>query len=417
MLKIFSISWFSYWTLFLSMPFSSIYDAVFEAFFLQFLFFILVFFGYLSVRFGLYFPPRPKLLQVQKIDNANLLFICILFSLIGTALLVFDKIYIQGIDYSRGLAVAREEWRKAGLEREGAASSIFSILGYVFNSGYFIAAILLMLTGQNIKVRYKLIYMVSIFLLLMLNSFISGGRSNVLLLMILVLCLSYSIRDFSFRKVLGKKLWLVLLFTSVFSIFYIGYIFNSRALASEMTPIEYLKSFSPYLGLSIYPWYYNLSLPSFLMEILSLIVLCVAYITHSIATTAALVTNGQGDEVVVFVHILNLMHKVGLVGEVNSNWLLSGRFPSLPGGIYYQFGYLGFFVVSIALGMMSAFSDFLYRYRPSNLIVLFLYLTLFSVLVASPLLLILDFMSYPFIWVLVLMIFCYKGFVGFIKRC
>ena len=59
---------------------------------------------------------------------------------VDLAALTYDKLFIQKIDYSAGLAFAREEWRQLGEEREGQASSIFSVIGYLLGSSYYVAA-------------------------------------------------------------------------------------------------------------------------------------------------------------------------------------------------------------------------------------------------------------------------------------
>lgn len=417
MIRFFMLSWVLYWLMFFVLPAESIYEGVFEAFLLQLLFVFLVVFGFFSFKLVLPVSKAPELYDVYSKNNIKMLKICLSVSIIGTVFLIFDKVYIQGIDYSKGLAAAREAWRREGLERGGSVSSAYSVIGYLFNSGYFIAAIIFITSGSQLTALNRFLTLILIFILLMLNSVIAGGRSNVLLMAILVSCTVASIRGFSIRELLGRRL-VILLYLAVFlSGFYMLYVFASRANASGMTPVEYVESFGPYLGLRVYDWVFEFNDPSIMMDLLALIILCIGYLTHSLATTAALVTHGTGNEIVVFVHLANIFHKMNLMDAPNVNWLLAGRFPSLPGALYYQFGFYGFVVLSLALGWLSSIGQHLYRLKPKSLIFMFINISMFSILITSPLLLVLDFMSYPFIILFLVITVFLKSFFMSLKRC
>lgn len=417
MIRFFMLSWVLYWLMFFVLPAESIYEGVFKAFLLQLLFVFLVVFGFFSFKLVLPVSKAPEPYDVYSKNNIKMLKICLSVSIIGTVFLIFDKVYIQGIDYSKGLAAAREAWRREGLERGGSVSSAYSVIGYLFNSGYFIAAIIFITSGSQLTALNRFLTLVLIFILLMLNSVIAGGRSNVLLMAILVSCTVASIRGFSIRELLGRRL-VILLYLAVFlSGFYMLYVFASRANASGMTPVEYAESFGPYLGLRVYDWVFEFNDPSIMMDLLALIILCIGYLTHSLATTAALVTHGTGNEIVVFVHLANIFHKMNLMDAPNVNWLLAGRFPSLPGALYYQFGFYGFVVLSLALGWLSSIGQHLYRLKPKSLIFMFINISMFSILITSPLLLVLDFMSYPFIILFLIITVFLKSFFMSLKRC
>lgn len=417
MIRLFTLSWVLYWLMFLILPAESICEGVFEAFFLQLIFFLLVILGFCFFSLTVPAYKKPELYDVYSENNLKMLKICISASIIGTVFLIYDKIYIQGIDYSEGLAAAREAWRREGVDRAGSVSSIFSVVGYLFNSAYFIAAIIFMTSGNHLTARNRFLTLIIIFILLMLNSVIAGGRSNVLLMAIFILCTASSVRGFSIRKLLGRRLVILLYLVASLSVFYVLYVFASRANASGMTPVEYLENFGPYLGLRVYDWLFEYNSPSIMLDLLALIILCIGYLTHSLATTAALVTHGVGSEIIVFVHMANMLYKMSLIDSPDVNWLLAGRFPSLPGALYYQFGFYGFVVLSFALGVLSSIAQHLYRLKPKSLIFMFFNISMFSILITSPLLLVLDFMSYPFIILFVIIISFIKSLVKSLKRC
>ena len=141
MIKRFVIVWIFYWILFAIQPVSSIYTNITQAFILQ-LFFVIVtviFFMLGSSYSGKSMGQSD--LSIDFFDN-KISYLAIkygiIISVIGLGFLMYDKIYVQRIDYSQGLALARQEWRVLGEERESASSSIFSATGYLFGGAYFI---------------------------------------------------------------------------------------------------------------------------------------------------------------------------------------------------------------------------------------------------------------------------------------
>src|SRR5207253_3376039 len=119
--------------------------------------------------------------------------------------LLFDKIYIQGIDYSSGLALAREQWVELGEDREGKASSIWSILGYAFGSAYYVAVVLVITQTQQFSGGRRLLYIVICFVFTLINSIITCGRSNFLLLGTVALCAFSARRGLRVREVLTSR--------------------------------------------------------------------------------------------------------------------------------------------------------------------------------------------------------------------
>jgi hypothetical protein len=76
--------------------------------------------------------PAPVVSMPRPLDQRELCHLVLLAlgaSFIGLALLAYVRVVVQGIDYSQGLAVARELWRTEGEER-GGISSPLSVPGY-----------------------------------------------------------------------------------------------------------------------------------------------------------------------------------------------------------------------------------------------------------------------------------------------
>ncbi len=398
MIKHFLFVWGVYWLLVMVLPVASVYPSVISAFFLQLVFVNLVLAGYGWFLLASNAARPPEWEKYQPKNLTSMIRIAIWLSLIGTACLLYDKIFVQDIDYTKGIAVAREAWRKEGEERSGGISSMFSVIGYLLSSGYYVAAVLLVLGGKRLdkNTLYKSIFLV--FGLLVVNSVIAGGRSNVLLLAVFIFGTTVSVTGWSYKRWLKSKfLRLFVLFFISVSLWYLLYVFSERAKATGVDVHYYLKGFLPYLGLKLSPEVARHLGGDVFSNMASLLLLAASYISHSFATTAAIIDHGPGDKIIIFLHPMNILHKINIIGQPDGSWFLAGRFPSLPGSLFYQYGVLGFSVLSLMLGFLAGIAKFLYIRRPSSVVLLSIYLAVYSILVLSPLLLAVDFMSFPFV--------------------
>lgn len=418
MAKHFFITWLAYWLAILILPVRSIYPEVYSAFLLQISFVALVLIGYFGVVVvgGSHKPL--SISREAKLDIARLIKFSLLFSVIGTLFLIYDKLYVQNIDYSQGVAVAREAWRREGEQRAGGVSSIFSVLGYLLSSGYFVAATLLVIVGNELSTLKRLIIVLLIFILLMTNSFLAGGRSNVLLIAVFVVGAIAATRSWSFKEIFSSSWLRLIIYILSFSAFvYVLYVFSERAKATGVDPLSYLNGFLPYLGLELNSHILNGMGEQILANVSSLLILSTSYITHSFSTTAAIMQHGPGSETIVFVYPMKILFKLGLTPQPDSAWFLAGRFPSLPGALYYQFGLFGYSSIAFLIGMLSGIARVCYFLYPSSVLLLCFYLTMYSVLLVSPLLLVIDFMSFPFVVVSFIFVALTRKSFEFIKLC
>lgn len=413
MAKHFLMVWLIYWAAVALVPVHSVYPATEAALLLQLGFVIFVILGYGATSVLLNIPSAPRWGEVNILDLRSLILVALALSFLGTTFLVYDKIYVQGIDYSKGIAFARQEWRRLGESRDGEISSVFSVLGYFFSSGYFVAGILIIAVKNGLSQRFRLFSLVCVFLLLMINSLISGGRSNVLLLLTLLLAAMSSQRGWSFRDIINSRFSRFFILAMVlFAASYTLYVFYERAEASGLTAVEYVTGFLPYLGLEIDRWYLDVLGENLFISLSAILVLAMSYITHSFSTTAAIADSVQEDKIIVFLHALNLFNKLGLVAPPDNSWFLAGRFPSLPGALWYQYGGLGLFFGSFLLGVGSALAKLILVTRVNRIIPLSLYVASCSILLLSPILLAMDFMSFPF----VILSFCQVALLGRVVR-
>lgn len=390
MMKIFLTTWCYYWIVFFVQPVESMYENIEAAFLLQLYFVLLVFFSYSVI-------PNHKNHVLDKELSGSIFYIKagIIYSLIGLCFLMYDKLFIQGIDYSQGFSAAREEWRRIGEERSGGASSIFSVIGYCLNNAYFISAILLVKKSVRINEKRRLIYLLIVLILALANAVITGGRSNILLL-VSFLIPAYLILENKKMKIFKTKTSINVIKISFFLlILYTVIVFQWRSQASESTLSTYSVNFLDYLGLIEYRFLSEL--PESISSIVNVLNLTISYLTHSISTTAAILNTEQNyDTIIVFNHIYNIAGKIGFnINHNATDWFLAGRFPSLPGALYYQYGLTGVTISSLTLGILSKIFFLRKKNRGyfSHLIIYFFA----SILILSPLLFAGDFLSYPFI--------------------
>lgn len=416
MAKHFVVVWLVYWAAIAIMPVHSVYPATGEAFLLQLTFVILVIAGYGVAHIFMKIPNVPHWGAADILDSKSLIYVAFILSFVGTGFLVYDKMYVQGIDYSQGIAFAREEWRRVGEDRGGNISSIFSVLGYLFSSGYFVAGILTVVVKKGLSQRFRFFSLLCVFLLLMANSLISGGRSNVLLLVTLLLATISSQRGWSFRGFITDCFARIFIYTMILlAAVYTLYVFYERADASGLTAVEYVVGFLPYLGLEIDKWYLDILTEGSIASLSAVFLLAMSYVAHSFSTTAAIIDGIQEDKVIVFLHVINIFNKLGLVSPPDSSWFLAGRFPSLPGALWYQYGGLGIFFGGFSLGIGCALAKFMFAVRAGRVIPLSLYVASYAVLVLSPMLLVMDFMSFPFVLLSFVQVAMLRAFIGCLR--
>lgn len=396
MVKRFIGIWVFYWFIYFCQPVHSIYENIWGAFALQFLFVIatLAFFSFGGSTVSNVIK-RPSDLSF---DQGEVLFVIrsgIIISFVGLSFLLYDKIYIQGIDYSQGLANARQEWRVLGEDRDGAASSVYSALGYLFGGAYFLSLALSISKLTVIGDQKRLFYIIICVFLLILNSAITGGRSSILLAALFGVFGYFTnggnaqTNLFSSKKY--KRFSAAML---AFIVGYVVYIFNLRATASEQMVGAYSLQFLEYLGFVPSDWFARVAYETSWGENAALINLTISYLTHSFATTAAIVDSNNNYGNAIFVSFMAIGSKFGIL-PAPVDWFLSGRFSSFPGALYFQYGLVGLIASSAVLGILAGRFAHLFSVMRGNILVFFLCSVFELILLMSPFLFAGEFLFFP----------------------
>ena len=278
----------------------------------------------------------------------------LLASAVGVALLAYVRLAVQGIDYSQGLAVARELWRVEGVEREGISSPL-SIpaygLGFFFLASTFVAHLHWEELGRwarGVAVAGALFFVAA-------HSILTGGRT-VLLIQISSFLAAASIRRDQGKKAFPGKSWRTVLFTSVTLVATFAYallIFSERAAANVGATAElYVQGAIEYMGASTTEAYMNIGTwPQPLAGVVQLAILLGAYLTHSAGTLASVMEYTAHHGITVFGAAWNLLARLNLATPGADDWALSGAFLSLPGAFWYQFGMSGVLAAAVATGL------------------------------------------------------------------
>ena len=416
MLKSFVYSWTIYWGLILLLTVHSIYPSATLAFLLQMTFVALVSVGYLIARLSTLGVRAPDSRTGHIPAARSVVRMSIYLSVFGLLFLVYDKVAIQGIDYSEGLAVAREQWRVIGEEREGTASSIWSALGYLIGSAYYVTIVMLLTQPQSFSARERLGIASTAFIFALLNSVITGGRSNFMLLGVFAVAAMSARRNLSIRLIFpDRRQRRALSAVTFLALAYMVYVFYARAEAGGELVSLYVVNFLPYMGLDFDNWYLQASSNESVATVGNMTILVGGYLSHSLATFAAILDVPQEDKIMLFGNAASILYKLGLTGKPDDGWFLAGRFPSVPGALWHQYGPAGFLLGSVLLGVVAGLTTAWASLASCRLLTLGMYAMVSATLILTPYVFAPDFLSFPFVFSSFVMLSVFARF-GFEQR-
>lgn len=319
--------------------------------------------------------------------------------LLGLLLHLYDKIVIMDIDYAAGIAEARHEWLANSVKRGGGISSWQSAAGHILANFYFIVMLTVLLFWEELSKTHKFLgYFFSVAVVLIYSA--SMGSRTVPLLFLL-----YVINVILLRKPLGKKSLTIALRFSLFILIFLIFTYNIFVFQkrSEVfggnNPKKYTQSFFNHLGGEKTDHYeVGEHLPKPLKSLFYHTVLTIVYVNHNQWTFDYILTldNRPGQT------LLNTFYagltKVGIIENSQlEKRAFSGRFLSLPGCAYYDYGTLGVIVISIIHGMFLFVANYLVRKKNLRLWYLFLFILVSMFSLVSPLSSAANLMSFPYI--------------------
>lgn len=318
-------------------------------------------------------------------------------SALGLIALLIDKVIVQGIDYSGGLAAARIQWSSLAGEREHV-SSIWSALGYLLSSCFFITVTVLTCHRVESSKTEKAAAWTLCIAFALANSALTGGRSLLLLLAATLAVLLALRGDLGLPLPRIEARTQLAATTGIVAIgAYALYIFAARAELNGVDVHSYAAEVLEHLGADPGPVFQRLSGETYFGKLAALATLALAYLVHSLFTFAAIVEAPHQEVDLLFGHVKDLAAKVGLGTRPDSEWLLTGRFPSLPGALFIKGG-MGLVAFTAAcLGAAMALSVRLSQRFPNSLAVVAVWWAVQTTAVLSPMLAATELLNFPFV--------------------
>lgn len=324
----------------------------------------------------------------------------VLMSILSAIFILYDRVYIQLIDYTGSIAIAREEWKYAADSRQGF-SSIYSVFGNILSGFPIVLAALLFYSFEELKSSRRLFASLISIVTLMVLVVLSGGRSIIMMFLLSLFLVGL------LRKCRGKRFVPVgfglfkksiSLFIGISFIAYSLYIFHLRAIVGGNTSTSYLISTLNHLGGVGYDWVYVESTTVF-ESILDYLYLVGAYLVHSAWTLQSILeldSYSNTGFVTFNFYRVNIARVAGLE-SAPEEWAFSGLFSSYPGAFYYDYGLLGMIIGACIVGGLLFISTVISRLNRLNPLLFGVYLSSMYVVLLSPLLFAADVMSFPFI--------------------
>lgn len=339
---------------------------------LNFLFLISVLFPSMLVlaalgisKSKLYIAPSDREIAVSLVLASLLVFL-------GFFLIAYDRMVVRGIDYSAGLRAARYAWMSSG------SGSVFGVIGNLLTPLSFFSLIMVMLLYERLGWFVKMLSLLSITVGVVGVSALNGGRSIVLVaLVFMLICLCLRKKSGKERSSSFKFLFFVIFLAAIF---YSSKIVESSAEMGGVS-IERLTS----LGVNSLYGEFDRELDCSNLQCLSIYISAylfhgqwTAQVTYDLAERAG---SYAAYPLSIFLERLNLIDEPLAPGYFSD----SGAFLSLPGALYYDFGFFGvlFFgtVLGAAFGVCVAF---IARARVFGVIKVFTLMYVFSVVLLSP---------------------------------
>jgi hypothetical protein len=356
--------------------------------------------------------PAPAVSMPRPLDQRELCHLVLLAlgaSFIGLALLAYVRVVVQGIDYSQGLAVARELWRTEGEER-GGISSPLSVPGYGLGFFFFAATFLGQLHWEHLTRSVRRLLLFGAVLLLAGHSVLSGGRS-VLLIQLVGIAAVGALRRAQGKTALPRSSARGVLYAGaafLAAMIYFLYIFSERATASGIAAEAYVQAGLAFMGAAPTQRFFAIAaLPEPFAAISHFIVIAGAYVTHSAGTVASVMEYSTHSGVATFLGVRELLARLGGASGADLEWALSGAFLSVPGAFWYDYGLAGVVAAAVATGAgLAVVWRVVSRGYGGGVSVGFAAAVLITALM-SPLILAPDSLSFPF------MMLGYVGLSGY----
>lgn len=334
-------------------------------------------FSFIGWNTGLRFSKNSQT-QIDKLttySKINLYFypkIIFFIVLAGLILLLYDRLFIRGIDYSEGLRAARYQWTSS------IGGNLSGLFGNLFLSFSIFSLFALAKNNINLKKRRNDIFHVaSVLLGCGAWTLLNGGRSPVLVFLISFVCLTiYFKSDFrlsKFIKLLSIATVPVLIVT-----------LSSRNLVSNISAFEHFSSDVTFLGglLIEDPIRFGV-----FDEIIFTLYYFIIYLFHGFWSLSISIDLSDTTPFYTFFPIMSIFAQLGLYESYATGGYFSeyGAFVSTPAGLFYDYGFIGVILGGSIISLIWSFFVSFYINRKSlNLIGAGVLFVMFNIVFLSP---------------------------------
>lgn len=252
------------------------------------------------------------------------------FSFLGLFFLFVDRVYIQNIDYSIGLAAARTMWQESSSGRSGV-SSLFSVFGNLLINFHYLAEILVLFYWDEL--RRPLLKILLIFLNVVLFSFLISGRTPLVVFLGLFLSTAILRVLFGVGSFFPARLRAVV-FLLVPAVFIVaGFVFYLRIDGSDTDANKYVVL----LGERLYGVEENN--PFLLPPVFRAVAV---YIGHVKWVGVSVFQDSIGYGIATFNEFFNIVAtRLGWGDVKNLVWQYDGLWVPMFAMVYYDFGWFG----------------------------------------------------------------------------
>lgn len=286
--------------------------------------------------------PYKKLIFIIKVSSIS--------SILGLILVFYDRVFIREINYMLGLRAARYQWMDSA--QMGMGGSLQSTIGNLLIPLAYISILVAFIHYEDIsKPNRNLAFFSGIFVAFG-HAALNGGRSNIFILIILLLTISV------LRKSVNKSYFPKRnkMFAKGILLFLIAIIFTLQisASSSKMSNINFETQAR--LGISALHGKTNNRFEKIglISDYEYLFVLLLAYLGHGqwVAQETLYLDNRYGE--FTFVGYKQILYQLGILNfpPVPNYFSESGTFISLPGVLFYDFGFSGVIMASIFIGLL-----------------------------------------------------------------
>jgi oligosaccharide repeat unit polymerase len=278
----------------------------------------------------------------QKQNVKRNVFFCSVSSLIGLALVAYDRIFIRGIDYLQGLRAARYEW----LASDGG--SFVSMLGNILIPFSYVGLFLIVVNSKFFKATSVFMFLVFLLAVVFGHAALNGGRSNILLAIVIML-IAFSLKEDSIKIKVLAKVFLIILFFFLPTFFYVSEIIKSSASMGGVNMSELLlRAIDSLQGELIEN--YSVQDASEL-ELISLYIF--SYLVHGQWTAQAIADLSSMPGSYFLYPFSVILTRLSIINEPLGQGVFSdvGAFVSLPAAMYYDFGFFGLIFFSALIGV------------------------------------------------------------------